>query len=213
MKAINLLNVAKSNSKKVELLTKKETAESLKAFKKEQAIINKAKRTEKQIEADKIKLSWLNDTQSKSALEKYVRDNSEKFMVYLDKVNELNGSKITINQVNKQLFKFGYYHELNKLDFDGNIVEEKSFFNISFFVANSNSLLNRFAKYSVKPDNEAFKEKNVESSAKFLDAKFEKFVKGILDKGAKKADVVKILKDTETKRNAKAELLKALIVE
>ena len=212
MKAINLLNVAKANSKKVELLTKKETIDSLKAFKKEQAIINKAKRTEKQIEADKIKLSWLNDTQSKTALENYVKSNPDKFNTYLSQVNDLNKSSIKLNQVNKQLFKFGYLHELNKVDFEGNILEAKSFFNIAFFVANSNSLLVRFAKYS-NVNSEAFISVSKKSTENYLDKKFTSFVKTIQSKGASIKQIGEILKNNAINRNEKAELLKALIVE
>ena len=134
MKSINLLSQAKTNTKKLNAISKKENAQALREFKKMQLEATKAKKSEKQIEADKIKLSWLNDTQSKTALEKYVKSNPEKFEKYLKVTNELNNSKITINQVNKQLFKFGYLHELNKLDFEGNIVEAKSFFNINYFI-------------------------------------------------------------------------------
>ena len=157
MKKFNLLSEAKANTKKVNAISKKEIANALKEAKKIQAEATKAKRSEKSIEADKIKLNWLNDTQSKTALEKYVRDNTEKFENFVKVTNELNASKISVNQINKQLFKFGHAHELNKLDFEGNIIEAKSFFNIAYFVANTNSLLNRFAKYKVSTNNDFIK--------------------------------------------------------
>ena len=212
MKALNLLTEAKANTRKIEAITKKQIAQSLREFKKAQAEQTKAKKSEKQIEADKIKLSWLNDTQSKTALENYVRNNTAKFETFLKVTNELNASKITINQVNKQLFKFGYLHELNKLDFEGNVIEAKSFFNIAYFVANANSLLNRFAKYKTNTNND-FVKASEKATENFLDSKFLKLQKDTLLKGAKKVDIQNILSNTEIGRNKKAELIKALITE
>jgi hypothetical protein len=212
MKALNLLTEAKANTKKLNAISKKETAQALKEFKKMQLEATKAKKSEKQIESDKIKLSWLNDTQSKTALEKYVKENKEKFEKYLILTNELNNSKVSVNQINKQLFKFGYLHELNKLDFEGNIIEAKSFFNINYFVANANSLLNRFAKYQ-NATNNAFLETSKKSTENYLDNKFLKLQKDVILKGAKKVDVQNILKDVSINRNEKANLLKKLVTE
>lgn len=210
MKTFNLLSEAKANTKKVNAISKKEIANALKEAKKIQAEATKAKRSEKSIEADKIKLSWLNDTQSKTALEKYVRDNTEKFKNFVKVTNELNASKISVNQINKQLFKFGYLHELNKLDFEGNVIEAKSFFNIAYFVANTNSLLNRFAKYKVSTNNDFIKASQ-KSTENYLDTKFLKVQKDAILKGAKKVDIQKILSNTSINRNEKAEMIKALI--
>lgn len=210
MKTFNLLSEAKANTKKVNAISKKEIANALKEAKKIQAEATKAKRSEKSIEADKIKLSWLNDTQSKTALEKYVRDNTEKFENFVKVTNELNASKISVNQINKQLFKFGYLHELNKLDFEGNVIEAKSFFNIAYFVANTNSLLNRFAKYKVSTNNDFIKASQ-KSTENYLDTKFLKVQKDAILKGAKKVDIQKILSNASINRNEKAELIKALI--
>lgn len=210
MKTLNLLTQAKQNTKKIESLSKKAIAQSLKEAKQFQAEQTKAKKSEKQIEADKIKLSWLNDTQSKTALEKYVRDNTAKFEKFINVTNELNASKVTINQVNKQLFKFGYLHELNKLDFEGNILEAKSFFNIAYFVANANSLLNRFAKYQ-NNTNANFVNASKKSTENYLDTKFLKVQKDAILKGAKKVDVIAIVGNTAINRNEKAKMIKALI--
>ena len=210
MKKFNLLSEAKANTKKVNAISKKEIANALKEAKKIQAEATKAKRSEKSIEADKIKLNWLNDTQSKTALEKYVRDNTEKFENFVKVTNELNASKISVNQINKQLFKFGHAHELNKLDFEGNIIEAKSFFNIAYFVANANSLLNRFAKYKVSTNND-FVKASQKSTENYLDTKFLKVQKDAILKGAKKVDIQKILSNTSINRNEKAEMIKALI--
>lgn len=209
MKTLNLLTQAKQNTKKVNAVSKKEIANALKQAKQFQAEQTKAKKSEKQIEADKIKLSWLNDTQSKTALEKYVRDNTAKFEKFINVTNELNASKVTINQVNKQLFKFGYLHELNKLDFDGNIIEAKSFFNIAYFVANANSLLNRFAKYQ-NNTNANFVNASKKSTENYLDTKFLKVQKDAILKGAKKVDVIAIVGNTAISRNEKAKMIKAL---
>lgn len=210
MKTINLLNEAKANTKKVNAISKKEISNALKEAKKFQAEITKAKKSEKQIESDKIKLSWLNDTQSKTALEKYVKNNPEKFAKYLVLTNELNKTKITINQVNKQLFKFGHKHELNKLDFEGNIIEAKSFFNINYFVANANSLLNRYAKFK-DSNNNAFLSYSENLTNTYLDNKFKKLQIDTINKGAKKSEVMNIVGNSAIDRNAKAKLIKALI--
>lgn len=210
MKTLNLLTQAKQNTKKVNAISKKEIANALKEAKKFQAEITKAKKSEKQIESDKIKLSWLNDTQSKTALEKYVKNNPEKFAKYLLLTNELNNTKITINQVNKQLFKFGHKHELNKLDFEGNIIEAKSFFNINYFVANANSLLNRYAKFK-DSNNNAFLSYSENLTNTYLDNKFKKLQIDTINKGAKKSDVMNIVGNSAIDRNAKAKLIKALI--
>lgn len=208
----NLLNIAKANTKKLEATTKKEIANSLKEFKKIQAEQTKAKKSEKSIESEKIKLAWLNDTQSKTALENYVKNNTAKFEVFLNLTNQLNSTSLKINQVNKQLFKFGYLHELNKLDFEGNILEAKSFFNIAFFVANGNSLLNRFAKYK-NVSNANFIKASEISTDNYLDSKFKSLIKTVLAKGANQSEVTEILTNTEISRNEKAEQLKALLTE
>lgn len=208
----NLLDVAKANTKKLEATTKKQIASDLKEFKKIQAENTKAIKSEKSIESEKIKLDWLNDTQSKTALENYVKNNVAKIQVFLELTNKLNNSKIEISQVNKQLFKFGYFHELNKLDYDGNIIEAKSFFNISFFVANSNSLLNRFAKFE-NITNEKFIKASKLSTQNYLDSKFKAITKKVLSDGGDAKKVATILKNTKTNRTQKVELLKALITE
>lgn len=226
----NLLDVAKMNSKKLEATTKKQIASDLKEFKKIQAekkrIANneakeykknlldktKAKKSEKSIESEKIKLAWLNDTQSKTALENYVKNNTAKFELFLKLTNELNKTSLKINQVNKQLFKFGYLHELNKLDYEGNVLEAKSFFNIAFFVANGNSLLNRFAKYK-NVSNANFIKASEISTDNYLDSKFKSLIKTVLAKGANQSEVTEILSNIEIGRNEKAEQLKALLNE
>lgn len=210
MKTLNLLNQAKQNTKKVNAISKKEIATALKEAKKFQAEMIKAKKSEKQIEADKIKVSWLNDTQSKTALEKYVRENKDKFQKFLNITNELNNTKISINQVNKQLFKFSYLHESFKLDFEGNVIESKDFFNINYFVVNANSLLNRFAKYQTAT-NESFLNASQKATENYLDSKFLKVQKDAILKGAKKVDVIAIVGNTAINRNEKAKLIKALI--
>lgn len=208
----NLLDVAKMNSKKLEATTKKQIASDLKEFKKIQAEQTKAKKSEKSIESEKIKLAWLNDTQSKTALENYVKNNTAKFEVFLNLTNQLNSTSVKINQVNKQLFKFGYLHELNKLDYEGNVLESKSFFNIAFFVANGNSLLNRFAKYK-NVSNANFIKASEISTDNYLDSKFKAITKKILSDGGDAKKVATILKNKKTNRTQKVELLKALITE
>lgn len=170
-KDINLLNEAKKTTKEIQTVNNS----LAKNAKKAQQIEIKEAKEKRNINASKVLNKWLDDTQSKTALEKYVKNNPTFVNELLIDVNKIYNSKITINQVNKQLFKFGHVHELNKVDFDGNIIEDKIVFSMKFFATASNSLLNRFAKYG--NDIDKFKKDSAKATEIHLQNKFETFVK------------------------------------
>ena len=185
-------------------LTEKQIAQKLAKQKKEQ-IKNDVKKL-----VNNIKTDWLEDTRSKTALEKYVRENSEKFEVYLNLVNKQHNTNIQINEVNKQLFKFAYKHELNSLDYEGDVIEAKQYFNIALFVASSNSLLNRFAKFK-NANSDKFKTHFEQKNNTHLDSKFKALYTKVGQIKGNKTKVQAILKNSELNRNEKAEQIKKLI--
>lgn len=170
-KEVNLLNDAKKTTKEIQAVNNS----IAKNAKKAQQIEIKEAKEKRLVNASKILIKWLDDTQSKTALEKYVKNNPAFVNELLIDVNKIYNSNVTINQVNKQLFKFGHVHELNKVDFDGNIIEDKIVFNMKFFVTTSNSLLNRFAKYG--NDMDKFAKDSAKATELHLQNKFETFVK------------------------------------
>jgi hypothetical protein len=170
-KEVNLVNEAKKTTKEIQAVNNSIVKEAKKA-QKEAIKETKDKRKEKAI---KIYSKWLDDTQSKTALEKYVKDNKEIILPFLNDTNNLKGSKIDFSQVNKQLFKFGHIHELNKVDYDGTIIENKIVFNLRYMVTSESSLLNRFAKYG--SDLDKFKKDSEKATANHLQTKYDTFVK------------------------------------
>jgi len=177
-KGINLLKASEKNTKeikKADTITEKQKEKNAKAEQKE--ILKRTKSERKQI-GENITFDWLNDTQSKTALEKWIKNNSDKVEKYIDTVNLIHNSNVKINQVNKQLFKFGHVHELNKVDLDGNIIASKEFFNIKYMVTYDNSLLNRFAKFNDSNSNE-FLKATKKATENHLQSKYENKIKKI----------------------------------
>ena len=161
--------------KKVDTITEKQKEKNAKNEQKE--ILKRTKSERKQI-GENITFDWLNDTQSKTALEKWSKNNSEKIQKYVNTINLIHNTNVKITQVNKQLFKFGHVHELNKVDLDGNIIASKEFFNIKFMITYDNSLLNRFAKYGDNNTNEFIKYSQ-KATENHLQSKYENKVKKI----------------------------------
>jgi hypothetical protein len=175
---VNLLKSSEKNTKelkKADTITEKQKEKNAKNEQKE--ILKRTKSERKQI-GENITFDWLNDTQSKTALEKWIKNNSNKVEKYIDTVNLIHNSNVKITQVNKQLFKFGHVHELNKVDLDGNIIASKEFFNIKFMVTYDNSLLNRFAKYCDNNTNEFIKYSQ-KATENHLQSKYDNKVKKI----------------------------------
>jgi hypothetical protein len=192
-KGLNLLNQAKSTTKELQSANKN----ALKIAKETAKIEIKEAKESRNLNASKLLMKWLDDTQSKTALEKYVKNNIDFITPLLNDVNKVHGSNIQMNQVNKQLFKFGHFHELNKVDFDGVIIENKIVFSMKFFATASNSLLSRFAKYGENMDK--FNIDSKKATERYLQSKYETFVKNAgLKIGADK--VSKIVNDTIAKK-------------
>lgn len=199
-----IITIETTNVQINKVLTEKQIAQKLAKQQKEQ-IKNDVKKL-----VNNIKTDWLEDTRSKTALEKYVRENAEKFEVYLNLVNKQHNTNIQINEVNKQLFKFAYKHELNLLDYEGNVIEAKQYFNIALFVASSNSLLNRFAKFK-NANSDKFKTHFEQKNNTHLDSKFKALYTKVGQIKGNKTKVQAILKNSELNRNEKAEQIKKLI--
>jgi hypothetical protein len=175
---VNLLKLSEKNTKefkKADTITEKQKEKNAKAEQKE--VLKRTKTERKQL-GENITFDWLNDTQSKTALEKWIKNNSNKVEKYIDTVNLIHNSNVKITQVNKQLFKFGHVHELNKVDLDGNIIASKEFFNIKFMITYDNSLLNRFAKYGNNNTNEFIKYSQ-KATENHLQSKYDNKVKKI----------------------------------
>lgn len=170
-KDVNLLGNTKNTTKEIQSINNSIAKEAKKAI---QIEIKEAKEN-RTINGSIILNRWLDDTQSKTALERYVKNNPTYFSELLIDINKINKSNVTINQVNKQLFKYGHKHELNKIDYDGNIIEDKIVFSMKFFATASNSLLIRFAKYG--NDLNTFKKDSDKATELHLQNKFDTFVK------------------------------------
>jgi len=103
-----------------------------------------------------IKNNWLEDTQSVSALVKYVRKNTEIVKPLIDAINKKYDVNFNVGSLNASVLKFGYLHELNQVNLDGEIIKPKKYFNISFMLkclerkAKFDSDLDKFAPVSKK---------------------------------------------------------------
>jgi hypothetical protein len=175
---VNLLKASEKNTKeikKADTITEKQKEKNAKTEQNE--ILKRTKSERKQI-GENITFDWLNDTQSKTALEKWAKNNSEKIQKYVNTINLIHNTNVKITQVNKQLFKFGHVHELNKVDLDGNIIASKEFFNIKFMITYDNSLLNRLAKYGDNNTNEFIKYSK-KATENHLQSKYDNKVKKI----------------------------------
>ncbi|MGO1758513.1 MAG: hypothetical protein ACTHY0_02200 [Mammaliicoccus vitulinus] len=152
---INPLSEAKKNTKAINKVKKAE-----------------AKKVNDQIKDLKrsIKTDWLNDTQSVSALVKYIRKNKENVLPLVKAINEKFNISLTVGDVNASVLKFGHLHELNKVDLDGNVIDKKNYFNISFLLR----CTERKAKYI--NDIEGFKKYSQELTNKNLAKKYSNFV-------------------------------------
>lgn len=117
-----------------------------------------------------IKNNWLEDTQSVSALVKYVRKNNEKPKKYIDIINQKHGTNFNAGSLNASVLKFGYLHELNQVNLDGEIIKPKKYFNISFLL----KCLDRKAKFN--SDLEKFKPISKKATEKNLLRKYSNFI-------------------------------------
>jgi len=110
-KEINLLKDIKETEKTAELDRKNEILQSKKSKTK-----NKKE----------IKETWLNLTRSKNAIKKFISDNKELIQPFLNDINTINETNFDIGVFNGTLENFALIQEINKVDINGNVIEEKN---------------------------------------------------------------------------------------
>jgi hypothetical protein len=182
MKDLNITEkneIATTEKNVVETLTKAEIAkvlkEKAKAKAKKATEIEKAKKAKLKEKAtnskNKLVANWLLKTKGLNAIITYVNDerNAKDINRYLKDFNANNTTNFESKNINKQIIKFAHLHESNDLDFDGNVLNRKSLFTISFFV---DTLLKRKAKYNLSTNSE-FKKFSTKSTENYLQKKYE----------------------------------------
>jgi hypothetical protein len=161
--SINLLNEAKKETAKIQkedVITQREIERTAK---REQAQKLKEAKQRKAENKKDVVAYWLNATQSKSAVKKFCANNEALLMPFINDINEIYNTTYNAGAINGTLENFAFIHELNKIDFDGNIVEEKrDVVSIRFYL----TLLERKAKF-IDYNSAEFKKE----SAKSLTAK------------------------------------------
>lgn len=137
----NAILEALNNAKKSDAITLKEIERKAKQLAKDNL---KTLRKEKTQAKKEIAEFWLYQTRSKNAVKKFFKDNDTIMMPYIDKINGIYDTTFDIGVINGTLEKFAYIHELNKVDVDGKIIDEKNdVVNINFYL----NLLERKAKF------------------------------------------------------------------
>jgi hypothetical protein len=119
----------------------KETEKTLELDKKNQ--ISEAKKSKTKNKKE-IKETWLNLTRSKNAIKKFISDNSELIQPFLNDINTINETNFDIGVFNGTLENFALTQEVNKVDINGNVIDEKNDIRtIGWYL----ELLERKAKY------------------------------------------------------------------
>jgi hypothetical protein len=168
--SINLLNEAKKETAKIQkedVITQREIERTAK---REQAQKLKEAKQRKTENKKDIVSFWLDATQSKSAVKKFCANNETILMPYINDINEIYSTNFNVGAINGTLENFAFIHELNKVDFNGNIVEEKrDVVSIRFYL----TLLERKAKYTDYNSNEfkTFATKSLKAKCKSATAK------------------------------------------
>jgi hypothetical protein len=221
-------NTVKNNSNK-EVKNQTSRIENLIILNKEVNLLKDIKETEKTIELDRknqvsdakksksknkkdIKETWLNLTRSKNAIKKFISENSELIQPFLNDINTINNTTFDIGVFNGTLENFALIQEVNKVDINGNILDEKNDVRtIGWYL----ELLERKAKYKDFNDVKFIEFKNKRLN-NFLISKTLKIEKNTLFLA--KADlsitnynkVVKIWKSTNTEKMNNFEYIQAL---
>jgi hypothetical protein len=172
--SINLLSEAKKETAKIEKADTITLREIERNAKREQAQKLKEAKQRKTENKKDIVSFWLDATQSKSAVKKFCANNESVLMPFINDINEIYNTTYNVGAINGTLENFAFIHELNKIDFDGNIVEEKrDVVSIRFYL----NLLERKAKF-IDYNSAEFKTqsaKNLTAKCKSLTAaKFDK---------------------------------------
>lgn len=111
---------------------------------KNQKEVIKQARKDKNENKKSISDAWKVATKSKSAIKKYIQDNSELIQPYLDNINTIYQTNFDINVFNGTLENFSITSDDYKIDIDGNEINEKDDFrNVNWYL----TLLERKAKY------------------------------------------------------------------
>jgi hypothetical protein len=119
--------------KEKEKTAKREKAEQTKQLRKEKT----------QAKNDAIDF-WMYQTRSKTAVKKFCQNNEAIILPYINKINALYDTNFDIGVINGTLENFAFIHEINVVDIDGQIVEDKKdIVSIKFYL----DLLDRKAKY------------------------------------------------------------------
>jgi hypothetical protein len=110
---------------------------------------------------------WNEDNRSISGLSKWAKTaigvEKQKLTEFTSAVNVKYGTQITPATINAKLLKFGYIHELNKVDDKYNVLEQKRLFSINFML----TLIERRAK--IKGSEAEFVKLQKKAKANFID--------------------------------------------
>lgn len=88
---------------------------------------------------------WLTETRSKSAVKKFCQNNAAAVVPYIDAINAVYNTNFDLGAINGTLEKFALLSELNKLDLNGRVIEERAdVVSINFYL----TLLERKAKFT-----------------------------------------------------------------
>lgn len=104
---------------------------------------------------------WAKETMQ--AKNKSAQVQKQKLTDFTNAINAKYGTQITPATINKRLLKFGYVHELNKVDDDYKVIEQKRLFSINFML----TLIERRAK--IKSNETEFAKLQKKAKANFLE--------------------------------------------
>jgi hypothetical protein len=142
----------------------KETEKTLELDKKNQ--ISEAKKSKSKNKKE-IKAFWLEMTRSKNAIKKFISENSELINPLLNDINIINNTTFDVGVFNGTLENYALIQEVNKVDINGKIVEEKNDVRtIGWYL----ELLERKAKY-IDYTSDKFEEYKKDRLNKFLTSK------------------------------------------
>lgn len=185
-------------AKEKEKTAKREKAEQKKQLRKEKT----------QAKNDAIDF-WLYQTRSKTAVKKFCQNNEAIILPYINKINALYDTNFDIGVINGTLENFAFIHELNVVDIDGNIIEDKKdIVSIKFYL----DLLERKAKYIDFSSAEFLKFSAKKTFDKCFSATKSKIAKiKLINKAelsqAKYNSAVKVFDKTQTENLSNSELI------
>ena len=192
---VNKVASKKANSRLENLILENNLMDTITEVQKEknQKEVIKQARKDKNENKKSISDAWKVATKSKSAIKKYIQDNSELIQPYLDNINTIYKTDFNIGVFNGTLENFSITSDDYKIDVDGNEINEKDDFrNVNWYLI----LLERKAKYKDFSSTEF-----IEYDKKRLTAKSNAILKSELNKIDIKAKIE--LNKTEYKKFSK----------